>query len=113
MSVPVLSEQIQEVDPRVSTDSRFFTSTILLAILFAVRARDTVTVARRPSGTLATMIPIANTKFVIIDYMKTRPKMKKITPSDMATAEIILINLSISIESGVYADSADDAKFAI
>lgn len=45
--------------------------------------------------------------------MKTRPKMKKITPSDMATAEIILINLSISIESGVYADSADDAKFAI
>jgi len=61
-----LSEQIHEVDPRVSTDSRFLTRTILLAILFAVRARDTVTVARRPSGTLATIIPMANIKFVIM-----------------------------------------------
>lgn len=60
-----MSEQMQEVDPRVSTDSRFLTSTNFPAILWAVKASDTVTVARSPSGTLATMIPIANTKLVI------------------------------------------------
>ena len=59
---------MQEVDPRVSTDSRFFTRTIFPAILCAVKASDTVTVARSPSGTLATIIPIAKTKFVMISY---------------------------------------------
>ena len=39
--------------------------------------------------------------------------MKKITPRLIATAEIIRINLSISMASGVSADSADDARLAI
>jgi phage tail sheath gpL-like len=59
VSVPVLSEQIQDVEPKVSTASRFFTKTYLSASFLAVMAKETVMHPRRPSGTLATMIPIA------------------------------------------------------
>ena len=38
--VPVLSEQIVVVDPRVSTDSRFLTKTLFLAILLEARVRS-------------------------------------------------------------------------
>ena len=38
--VPVLSEQIVEVDPRVSTDSRFLTRTFFLAILLEAKVNS-------------------------------------------------------------------------
>jgi len=41
------------------------------------------------------------------------PKMKNTIPRVKATAEMILMNLSISMESGVSADSAEEAKLAI
>ena len=78
--VPVLSEQMQLVDPSVSTASRFLTSTFLSAMRFAVRERHTVTVARRPSGTLATIMPIVKIKFVMILYLKMHPRIKNNTP---------------------------------
>jgi len=67
----------------------------------AVRAREIVTVAKRPSGTLATIIPIANTKQRMIGYDHAIPRTKKITPSVIAIAEIILINQWISLFKGV------------
>jgi hypothetical protein len=54
---------MQEVDPRVSTDYKFLTKTLLRAILCAAKAIHTVTVMRRPSGTLATIIPIIKDMF--------------------------------------------------
>lgn len=50
VNVPVLSEAMVEQLPRVSTASRFFTSTIFFANRFAVRVKATVTVGSNPLG---------------------------------------------------------------
>jgi hypothetical protein len=63
VKVPVLSEQMQLVDPRVYTASRFLQSTFLSASLLAVKVNPTVTYTINPSGTLAVIIPIAKVKF--------------------------------------------------
>ena len=65
VNVPVLSEQIHEVDPRVSTASMFLTRTFFVYSFLAVKDKATVTVASKPSGTLATIIPIPKIKQVI------------------------------------------------
>lgn len=50
---------MQEVDPRVSTAYRFFTSTCFSASFLAVMAKEMVMQASSPSGTFATSIPMA------------------------------------------------------
>ena len=50
VSVPVLSVQITETDPRVSTVLRDLQSTLFFFIKFAVIVRLAVTAMGRPSG---------------------------------------------------------------
>ena len=90
---------MQLVDPRVSTDCRFFTSTYLPCMRLAVRASEIVTVKIRPSGTLATMMPIAKTMLVRIGYRTIKPRTKKDVPMTEAIIVMKIMNLSISISS--------------
>lgn len=54
VSVPVLSEQITEVQPRVSTEGRLRTMAFFFAILRVPRAKQVVMTAGKPSGMAAT-----------------------------------------------------------
>ena len=63
VSVPVLSQQITVVEPRASTAGRWRTRALRLAMRWVAIASDRVTVGSRPSGTFATMMPIANRTF--------------------------------------------------
>ena len=57
--VPVLSEQITVVHPRVSTDGNLLTIALLAAIFLVPKAKQVVITAGRPSGIAATARAIA------------------------------------------------------
>lgn len=81
---------MQEVDPKVSTASKFLTSTCFSANLLAVIAKEMVIQASRPSGTLATKIPIPKMRHSRRGYLTTRrAKMKKTTPKLRAMTVMI------------------------
>lgn len=54
VNVPVLSEQMTDVQPSVSTEGKLLTMAFFLAILLVPRARQVVMTAGRPSGMAAT-----------------------------------------------------------
>ena len=57
---------MQVVEPKVSTDCRFLTSTIFFALYLDVKVSKIESVANNPSGTFATIMPITKTIFVIM-----------------------------------------------
>ena len=66
VSVPVLSVQMTDAEPSVSTLGRWRTS-VPLAMRRAAMAIATVTVGNSPSGTFATMMPIAKTMLTDVE----------------------------------------------
>ena len=65
VSVPVLSEQITDAEPRVSTDESFLTIAFSLAMRCTPSASTTDKMAGKPSGTAATASDTPNSSTVI------------------------------------------------
>lgn len=73
----------------------------------------TVTVASKPSGTLATMIPMRKMTASSQVYSRIRERMKKDTPRNTATPVMMWIKCSISAAMGVWPPSSPEARVAI
>ena len=105
---------MQEVEPNVSTPSRFLTSTFFLAKHLAVIAKDIVTHPNKPSGTLDTKIPIPNNTHGKIGYSTTsHPSKKKSIPSPIAIKKIRTTNISSSYFKGLFYVFSADERLAI
>jgi len=98
--VPVLSEAIQVVEPKVSKQSSFLIYTDLAPSLLAMTVKIVVTVVGRPSGTFATitmmnpLIKVGNGG-VPLDI----PMMKKIVPIQIASLVMNITTWWISLLS--------------
>ena len=82
--VPVLSVQMTCTAPRASTAVNPLTSTFFRAMRKLAIARERVKVGSRPSGTLATIMPIMNTRFTQRGRPVSTPYIKKETPIRVA-----------------------------
>jgi hypothetical protein len=78
-----------------------FTSALRRAILWLPTARVKVTVGIRPSGTSATIIPMANSRLNHNDRPINNPSTKKTVPSPRAIYEMVLETLAISFSRGL------------
>merc|ERR1719181_2535521 len=87
--------------------------TFFVYILLAVSVRQTVTVANRPSGTFATMMPVIKTNEVTASWPIPNAAAKKLIPSAKAIAEMIWMKWWISLLIGVCSASVLKANCAI
>ena len=105
---------MQEVEPKVSTDSKFLTRTDFLERFLAVIAREIGIQPNSPSGTFAMRMPIPKTTQVRIGYPIAKKASKKtITLRTTATIEIITMNRSISVLKGVFLFFSPEERSAI
>ena len=75
VSVPVLSEQITEAEPSVSTELSFLTMAWCLAMRCTPSASTTVMMAARPSGTAATANETASSSESMTSSMPVKPSV--------------------------------------
>ena len=75
--------------------------TFFVYILLAVNVKQTVTVASKPSGTFATMMPIIKTNEVTASWPMPSAAAKNEIPSAKAIAEMIWMKWWISLLIGV------------
>lgn len=73
----------------------------------------TVTVASRPSGTLATMIPMRKMTASSQEYPKMIDRTKKDSPRKTATPVMMWIKCSISLAMGVFPVSSPEVSVAM
>jgi hypothetical protein len=113
VSVPVLSVQITVVDPRVPMDGRWRMRTLRRAMRWVASTRARVSVGSRPSGTIATMMPIAKMKASQNGTPLNRPTVKKSTPISTERMPIHRLRCSISLRSGETVPSVLPVRRAI
>jgi hypothetical protein len=89
------------VEPSVSALSSVLSSALRLAIFFPEMAKASVTVGKRPSGTLATMIPIEKTRLFQNGLPTIKPVTKKKMPRQRAMALMTLTKWRSSRRMGV------------
>ena len=68
VKVPVLSEQITEVQPSVCTEGRLRTMEFFLAIRLVPKAKQVVITAGKPSGMAATASATAICRSITVKY---------------------------------------------
>ena len=96
VSVPVLSVQMTVVQPSASTAGRWRISALRFAMRCEPIASASVTVGSSPSGTFATMMPMAKMKVAQNGSPIAWPTKKKITPSASASPATMRLTRAIS-----------------
>ena len=100
VNVPVLSVQMTDAEPSVSTEVRLRMSTLRLAMRCAASTSDNVSVGSRPSGTMATMMPIAKIRSFQNGTPMAAATAKNSTPIATARTAISRLNRASSLRSG-------------
>ena len=99
--VPVLSVQMNVVEPSVSTASRCRTRALRAAMRWAPTASDIVTVGSSPQGTTATVTPTAKRNPSEAAVPVISAAAKNTTPTATATAAMIRETRSSSSRNGL------------
>ncbi len=105
--VPVLSELIAEVEPRVSTEARFFTTAPWAARFVDPFDRITCRTVGMAIGTAARASAMAVVKMVSVDWSREIPRANMITIVRPAAPAIHSVNVSSCAVNGVFRVGVD------